>query len=277
MMGADAGIRHREIWAVGPGGIEVRQDPMGVEAPLEIRLGLVTPTGVERQTLSVTLRTPGEDEALAVGYLHAEGVIRTRDQIASVGPCGAGGQRLRVDLIPGMTVDLERFSRSGPASAACGACGKRSIAALLPPEIPPLPALDDPIDAAVIYGLGGALRQGQPRFQVTGALHAAGLFDAQGRQVEVAEDVGRHNAVDKVVGQRILAGQSPALPLLAVSGRAGFELIQKAMMAGISVFCALGAPSDLAVEMAEGHGMTLIGFLGRSRFNIYSHPAAIRL
>lgn len=249
-------------------------DAVVTEEPLQLML--------DGTDLSVVMRTPGEDVELAAGLLFAEGVIRSREDIAAVRISAESGEndpRVPVDasIVESNSIDVHlaheprrRPERSMLSSSACGVCGavmiddlKRDLAVL-----PPGPT----VDAAVLPPLVQRLRSGQGVFERTGGLHAAGLFDAQGELICMREDVGRHNAVDKVVGRMLLDG---ALPLddavLVVSGRAGYEIVQKSISAGIPILAAVGAPSSLAVALAREFHQTLIGFLRGERFNVYSN------
>ncbi len=240
-----------------------RTDRLAVEAPLEIR---VREGGVERP-LSITMRTPGEDEELAAGFLFAEGLLRTRGDITAI---AASDGAVVVDLALGIVVPAERTARPFAMTSACGVCGKASLEGLRLAPAAPLPA-GPRLDPAVIHRLPDTLRAAQAAFASTGGLHAAGLFDADGRLLLAREDVGRHNAVDKVTGRLFLDGCLPAPPsVLLVSGRASFELVQKALAAGIPALAAVGAPSSLAADLATEAGMTLLGFVRDGRFNTYA-------
>jgi FdhD protein len=244
-------------------------DTLAVEAPLQIRAA---------GSSAITMRTPGADPELAVGFLFAEGIVRNRDEVLDVAIAddGAVEVQLSAEAIERSAALDRRFT----VTSACGACGKPTAEAALrldPPFAPP-PADRPRLTPALVTALPDRLRAAQPTFAHTGGLHAAGLFDAGGTALLVREDVGRHNAVDKVVGARLLAGGLPARDcVLVVSGRASFELVQKAVLAGIPVLAAVGAPSTLAVEVAAAHGLTLLGFVRDGRFNIYTHPARIDL
>jgi FdhD protein len=234
-------------------------DRLAVEAPLEIRLR----AGADERALSITMRTPGEDGELAAGFLFTEGLVRER---AELGALTEGEDAVTVELVGR---PLPERDRSFAMTSACGVCGKDSLASLrATPSAPPGPG--PRLDPEVIHRLPGALRAAQATFETTGGLHAAGLFDARGELLLVREDVGRHNAVDKLIGAQFLAGALPARDqLLLVSGRASFELVQKGLMAGIPVLAAVGAPSSLAVDLAREGGMTLLGFVRDQRFNVY--------
>jgi FdhD protein len=245
-------------------------DSLAVEAPLEIRLVRDAPD--TEAALAVTMRTPGEDIELTVGFLFSEGILQGPadiQQLEAVGP-----DTVRVQLAPGLElpVDDPRFVRRFAVTSACGVCGKSSREALeVFPTLPPPPAASPRVDPATVLALPERLRASQPVFGRTGGLHAAGLFDAAGKLLVAREDVGRHNAVDKVVGGLLRAGRLPAHDrLLAVSGRASFELVQKAVLAGLPLLAAVGAPSTAAVDLATAHGLTLLGFVRDGRFNVYA-------
>jgi len=274
-------VRQFEVRRVGRDG-GVKDDVVATEEPLEIRLGYFRPGGEHaEQSISVTMRTPGKDLELAVGFLYTEGIVRGPEDVLSVGPCGppaADGlvNVVRVELARGVEVDLDRLERHFYTSSSCGVCGKSSLEAVAVQGRYDLHAAELEVGRAAVGGLPDALRAQQDVFERTGGLHASGLFDASGRIVLVREDVGRHNALDKLIGSRLMAN---ALPLtrfgIVVSGRASFELMQKAMMAGCPLLAAVGAPSSLAVQLAEEFGMTLVGFLKEDRFNIYARPDRI--
>ena len=244
------------------------QDLLAIEEPLEIRIG--------SKTISLTMRTPGHDFELAAGFLFTEGILTGFQQIhkirrseTSANPRQAGNS-VTVELNPDVEVDYERLQRHFYTTSSCGVCGKASIEAIETQGCPVLPR-DSPIfDSAVIHRLPESLRREQAVFERTGGLHAAALFDAKGNLTLLREDVGRHNAVDKLIGSRFL---SCGLPLddhfILLSGRASFELVQKALMVAVPVLVAVGAPSSLAVEMAQRFGMTLIGFARDRKFNVY--------
>jgi FdhD protein len=245
------------------------QDELAVEAPLEIRVR----TAAGEQSLTLTMRTPGEDGELAVGFLHGEGLLAARAELASVS--SASDDVVVVELAAGVPAPEPRRQRAFTTTSACGVCGRSDLEGLSPAA--PLGA-GPRLSAELVHRLPGALRAAQATFSATGGLHAAGLFDAQGQLLIAREDVGRHNAVDKVVGSRLLAGGLPAREeLLMVSGRASYELVQKALMAQIPVLAAVGAPSSLAVSLAVEAGMTLLGFVRDERFNVYSGAHRLEL
>jgi FdhD protein len=263
----------------GTHGPQSDQDLLAVEEPLEIRLEYGPLTARSRKSISITMRTPGNDFALAAGFLFGEQIIQNREQIAHIRYCGRpiGEQRLRnvvrVALQPNVEVDLARLDRHFYTTSSCGVCGKSSIEALGLSTCPLLPHDGQIIPAALIHHMPEQLRQAQAVFDHTGGLHAAALFAPDGTLDIAHEDVGRHNAVDKLIGERLLSGQLP-LPnrILFVSGRASFELTQKAIVAGIPILAAVGAPSSLAVTLANEHQLTLIGFVRNQRFNVYTSP-----
>lgn len=253
---------------------ETRDDFLAVEEPLQLR--------VSGRDVSVTMRTPGHDFELAAGFLFTEGLLESPTQIAAIEHSGPEsnqrrrGNTVTVTLQPGFVIDLDRLQRNFYATSSCGVCGKASIEALDVLGCPRLPVAGPPVSSAVIHQLGATLKQAQPIFERTGSLHAAALFDPDGRLVLLREDVGRHNALDKLIGAEFLAGRTPlSRCILLVSGRVSFELVQKAVVAGIPVLVAVGAPSSLAVEAALRFQMTLIGFARNGRFNVYSAPARI--
>lgn len=247
---------------------EQTDDELAVEEPLEVR--------VRNRAVSVTMRTPGHDDELAVGFLLSEGLIRSADDIARVDPCvrTPDGNIINVTLAPHVTVDFDKLTRHVFASSSCGVCGKASIDAVRGgfPPVAPGPAFP----TAVLQAMPDALRAKQAAFTRTGGLHAAALFDASGMLAVLREDVGRHNAVDKVLGWALM---QPAIDTtrhaLMVSGRASFEIIQKALAAGVPLIAAVSAPSSLAVELANDSGQTLVGFLRPGRMNMYTHAERI--
>lgn len=253
----------------GGEGLEKGVDRLAVEAPLAIRVG--GGGGGGGRTISVTMRTPGRDEELAAGFLLGEGVISRREDVAHIRRCeDAAGSAVEVFTAEGVTVDFARLTRHVFASSSCGVCGLASIEAVRRACTPI--ARRDRLGAGAIARMEEGLRGAQPTFDETGGLHAAGLFDLEGRLLVAREDVGRHNAVDKVIGHAFLAGGGPAeRPVLMVSGRASFEIVQKAAMAGIQVVAAVSAPSSLAVELAQELNITLAGFVRAGRMNVYAH------
>lgn len=259
-----------------------REDRLVTEEPLEVRCAW---PGQPAQRVGVTMRTPGHDFELAVGFLLAEGVLADAEDLRTVAYCTDRSlppeQEFNV-----VTVTLTRAPRRSPgtrydgvaaATSACGVCGTQSIDDVLGLVHVAATHRWDTLEVApdVVRALPSRLRESQELFEATGGLHAAGLFDETGGLLVAREDVGRHNAVDKVVGARVLAGDSPAAPLLAVSGRVGFEVVQKAAAAGVGVIVAVGAPSSLAVELATSAGVCTVGFTSAERFVTYSVPERI--
>jgi FdhD protein len=249
-------------------------DLVAVEEPLEIRLGVVEGGRLRHQAVSITMRTPGDDFELASGFLFTEGILTSASQVADIKHCGRGAgltNTIRVDLVEGVQVDVKRLERNFYTTSSCGVCGKTSLDALATGARKIEVARDFRVAARLIDTLPRKLRERQQTFERTGGLHAAALFSRAGELIELREDVGRHNAVDKLIGTRFLAGALPASEsILFLSGRASFELLQKAVMAGIPVVCAVGAPSSLAVEAAQEFGVTLLGFVRDNRYNVYS-------
>jgi FdhD protein len=253
--------RMLRVQANGRAGRDSRADLLAVEEPLEIR--------VNGEPLTVTMRTPGDDIDLAAGFLTAEGVVAGGGDIAGITMCDANVAD--VTLSGGAAAAAAAAPRSFLTTSACGVCGKDSIEALRVRARYDVAADPAVISAAVLAGLPGRLRQAQRVFASTGGLHAAGLFGVDGALLAVREDVGRHNAVDKIVGWAVREGRLPlAGCVLLVSGRASFELTQKALVAGIPVLAAVSAPSSLAAELAEDAGMTLVGFLRGATMNVYT-------
>ena len=252
-------------------------DHVAVEEPLEIRLGFSTPEGRATRSVSITMRTPGHDDELATGFLYTESIVQRASDIASIDACGSPAPDtghhnvIRVELSPEVHVDLGRMQRHFYTTSSCGVCGKASLEALRAVGAEPMGA-DGPVFAEnVLTKVPGRLRVAQDTFDKTGGLHAAAVFDTDGNLITTMEDIGRHNAVDKVVGFLLRNGKLPGSDYgLMVSGRASFELMQKAAVAGIPLLAAVSAPSSLAVQVAKEFNMTLIGFLRGNTFNIYS-------
>ena len=257
--------------------LESRQDQVAVEEPLEIRLGYGPAEQRQQRSISITMRTPGQDAELAAGFLLSEGIIRCSGDIETVRPAGSptgpmmSHNVIQLELRSSVAVDLARLERHFYTTSSCGVCGKSSLEALEIQHAPTLHEHEPRISRDTIYGLPDKLRQSQAVFDRTGGLHAAALFDAGGNLLALREDVGRHNAVDKLIGSQLWADRLPLSDKgILVSGRASFELMQKTLMAGIPMLVAVGAPSSLAVELAVRFKMTLLGFVRDGRFNIYS-------
>ena len=260
-----------------------RSDVIAVEEPLEIRLmrdGLpeADENGGTGRSISVTMRTPGHDAELAVGFLHGEGLLRESRDVVDAGHCGPTGNILRVTVRADLALDLARLTRNFYATSSCGVCGKASIDAVAANaggrRVGGGPGSGGMIvREPVLRRLPDILRASQAGFAETGGMHAVDIFTPEGELVASREDVGRHNAMDKLVGAALLAGELPwSERVILLSGRASFELLQKAMMAGAPVVAAIGAPSTLAVELAESAGITLVAFLRPGGCNVYTHP-----
>lgn len=258
-----------------------KQDALVIEEPLEIRLVTGEPARRTKQSISVTMRTPGHDFELALGFLFSEGIIQSVHDLAArsvTAPKVAtpACNIAEVHLRPGLQLDTGRLLRHFYTTSSCGVCGKASLDALRVRGCAPLSQNRPFIRAKTVHDLPLKLRQAQSVFDKTGGLHAAAIFDGAGNLICVREDVGRHNAVDKVVGNQLLAEKLPLSDfLLMVSGRTSFEIVQKALMAGVPVVAAVSAPSSLAVSLAEEFGMTLLGFVRGQKFNIYTREQRI--
>lgn len=269
-----------------------RTDTLAVEEPLQIRVcprasaspSASASTGASAEAVSfvTTMRTPGNDEELAAGLLFAEGVLAARGDLIAIDrladPRVAADLRENVVVATLAPAALQRalgLARSTVMGSACGVCGRTSIESVIPPDAQPL-ASELRVSPEVLYSLPDRLRERQSVFAQTGGLHAAALFTGAGEIVALREDIGRHNATDKLVGGAWLAGEVPLEGrVLMVSGRAGFEIVQKAFAAGIPIVASVSAPSSLAVELAEAGGLTLVGFLRGRRFNVYSNPQRV--
>jgi FdhD protein len=249
-------------------------DWLAEEEPLEIRVMYSEGSAVKTENIAVTMRTPGKDEDLARGFLFTEGIIRRQDDIAQV---TAQGCYTEVRLKPGVQPHLQKAQRNFYTTSSCGVCGKASIEAIHTLSDGKLPLWEgDALSAELLTGLPEALEQ--PIFSRTGGLHAAALFDPLGKLLAFREDVGRHNALDKLIGAGITQSDYPfCSSILLLSGRACFELVQKAVVARIPIIASIGAPSSLAVSLAQEFGVTLVGFLKRNRFNIYSEAYRINI
>lgn len=245
-------------------------DVLAVEEPLEIRVGI----GKQHHAVSITMRTPGADAELAAGFLFTEGILESKNQIKTIKHCGKfpnNQNTIRVDLAENTEIDFKRLERNFYTTSSCGVCGKSSLEALTVAGAEKIIKADlTKISPEIIHGLPETLRKNQTVFDETGGLHAAALFDFAGNLFDLKEDVGRHNAVDKLIGAQFLENNLPlAEKILFLSGRASFELVQKTVMAQIPVICAVGAPSSLAVEAAREFNITLLGFVRENRFNVY--------
>ncbi len=248
-------------------------DQLAIEEPLEIRLGFTEDGKFTHKAISITMRTPGNDFALAAGFLFTEGILQTKNQVVSLKHCGKfpnNQNTVRIDLSEETEVDFGKLARNFYTTSSCGVCGKNSLESLATGATA-IEIIDFPqVTADAIHQLPNKLRTAQQIFDETGGLHAAALFDVKGNLIDLKEDVGRHNAVDKLIGEQFLADKLPLNDkILFLSGRASFELLQKAVMAKIPIVCAVGAPSSLAVEAAKTFGVTLLGFVRENRFNVY--------
>jgi FdhD protein len=271
-----AGVVALEAWRSEPGrALVARSETLCVEEPLEIR--------VAGDTLAVTMRTPGHDQELAAGFLFAEGVVRSRSELGTLSHCGrlgseGAGNTLDVIPAPGVVLDVEALehSRRGTlTTSACGVCGRRLLDDLAKSLVAPAPGA--PFERGFIAGLSAELRRKQPNFARTGGLHAAGIASPAHGWGPVREDVGRHNAVDKVVGRLLLDGGLPATgSVLVVSGRTSFEIVQKALAAGVAGVVGVSAPSSLAVTTAARFGLLLCGFAREGAFNVYAGTERLR-
>jgi FdhD protein len=249
------------------------RDKVAVEEPLEIQVAFERKGIGTIRSVSVTMRTPGNDEELATGFLFGEGLLNHRSDVTRIERDEANSRnRVRIRLAADVRVDLKQLERHFYTTSSCGICGKASLEAVQRLMLTgPCASSSLRLSAATVHLLPTRLRSAQPVFADTGGLHAAALFDTEGNLLVVREDVGRHNAVDKLVGAEWLNGRVPLENrILFVSGRASFELVQKAARAGIPIFAAVGAPSSLAIELAQACGLTLLGFVRESRFNVYS-------
>jgi len=280
--GPSTRVRVHEVVTGADASVRRHEDRLATEEPLEIRLAW---PGRPADRVAVTMRTPGHDFELATGFLFAEGVLATAEDLRTVAYCTdvtlRPEQEFNVVTVelgrPPRRAPAERYAGLSAASSACGVCGTESIDDVL--------AMCDvrgsdrwrdlQVSPEVLLGLPDRLRAEQRVFASTGGLHAAGLFDETGTPSVVREDIGRHNAVDKVVGARILAGASPAAAVLCVSGRIGFEIVQKAVVADIGILAAVGAPSSLAVQLASSAGLCTAGFVRNQRYVVYSAPARV--
>jgi FdhD protein len=260
----------KEPHSIGPGRIirrkkdgslEYLRDDLTIEEPLEIR--------INGKALATTMRTPGHDDELATGFLVSEAIVHDRSAITEIS--ADGDNRVVVSLAEGVKLKLNSVQRFGTISSSCGLCGKTSIDEIRQ-NFPPVGSTEIRVDIKVLLSMPGKLREKQSDFARTGGIHAAGIFDLNGTAKIVREDIGRHNAVDKAIGRAFLDKQLPLnRSILLVSGRASFEIMQKALSAGIPIVASVSAPSTLAVNFARESNQTLIGFLRPPSFNIYSH------
>lgn len=270
-------VRRWPIRQVRGNGVRTLADTVVTEEPLEMRLAFERAEQLAVLPLAVTMRTPGNDFELVAGFLYTEGLIDGPEAIIRMSYCVSPDEQeyniVQVRLSTAARFDPQRLSRHFYMTSSCGVCGKAAIEAIFVQGHPALPKDGPKMTAESIQALPQRLQETQTLFQRTGGLHAAAIFDMQGKLLWLREDVGRHNSVDKVVGAALLARQLPlSQACLMVSGRAGFEIAQKALRAGIPILVAVGAPSSLTLELAQAAGMTVVGFLRENRFNVYTAP-----
>jgi FdhD protein len=250
---------------------------VAVEAPLEYLLHHPA-LGLEPVSFGTTMRTPGEDEHLAAGLLYGEGIVNHPDDIEVIESSTRRPNVVNVRLRPGVQMEIQTATRRFSAGSSCGVCGTTGLDAAIARAAATRIVDTGPIELPLLLGLPERMREAQSKFGDTGGIHAAALFDFAGNLRTVAEDVGRHNAFDKLVGECLMSGRLPLQEhIILLSGRASFELVQKALRSGVSILAAIGAPSSLAVNLAVASGMTLVGFLREKHFNVYSSPQRIRI
>jgi len=258
-------------------------DVLAVEEPLEIRLAYMVSGEVTEKNISVTMRTPGNDFELAMGFLFTEGIITSEKEVTNIRYCESvdkeeeKGNVVKVTLHEDLEFDLESLERHFYTSSSCGVCGKSSIESVSQ-NCKILPKDNLQVRADIITGLPSQLEIDQTVFKHTGGIHATGLFDLKGKLEFMREDVGRHNAMDKIAGASLMNHEVPlSNKIMLVSGRTSFELVQKAVMLGVPILCAVGAPSSLAYDLAKENNLTLIGFLKKEKFNVYCGAERIKL
>src|SRR5580704_7326730 len=250
-------------------------DRVAVEAPLEFQLHHPD-LGLEPVSFGTTMRTPGDDESLAAGLLYGEGIVNHRDDIEVVESSTRRPNVVNVRLRPEVQMEMQTATRRFSAGSSCGVCGTTGLDAAIARAAAIRIADTGPIDRSLLLALPSRMREAQSKFGDTGGIHASALFDFRGNLLTLAEDVGRHNAFDKLVGECLMSGRLPLTEhIVLLSGRASFELVQKALRSGVSILAAVGAPSSLAVNLAVASGMTLVGFLREKHFNVYSSPQRI--
>ncbi|MBI1183472.1 formate dehydrogenase accessory sulfurtransferase FdhD [bacterium] len=277
-------VSQTHILKVQEGNWSESPDLLSVEEPLEIRLASGKGEERSKKSISITMRTPGHDFELALGFLYSEGIISGMEAVEQIRYCSepetpeAIDNIVIVDLKPDVAVDLQKLQRNFYTTSSCGVCGKASIEALQHQQCRLVSRESQLVKAAVFNELPQKLRQKQSVFEYTGGIHACALFDFEGELQLLREDVGRHNALDKLIGACLAENKIDTIPqksVLLLSGRISFELVQKAAMAGVPVIAAVGAPSSLAVATAQQTGICLVGFLRNNRFNIYSNKEKI--
>lgn len=270
-----SGITLFRIVHAAPNSRVERDDPVVVEAPLEYLLHHPS-LGAEPVSYGTTMRTPGDDEHLALGFLYGEGIVDRPEDIEAVESSTRRPNVVNIRLRPEVAMEMQLATRRFSAGSSCGVCGTTGLDAAIARAAAIRIGTTKPMDLAVLLSLPKKMRDAQEKFGDTGGIHAAALFDFAGNLLSIAEDVGRHNALDKLVGECFMRGRLPLTErVLLLSGRASFELLQKALRSGVSIVAAIGAPSSLAVNLALASGLTLIGFLRERAFNIYSHPERI--
>jgi len=258
-----------------------QDDQVAAEEPMETRLVWEEDGRVARKSIAVTMRTPGDDFQLAAGFLHGEAIVRSLDDVVDISYCLEGEEPQELNIVsvtlrPGHRFDASRLERNFYTTSSCGVCGKAAMESLEIVGCKALASTGFRVGSALLRDLPRRLREAQETFSRTGGLHAAGLFDGDGRALGLREDVGRHNALDKLIGSCFMENRLPLEDrVLMLSGRASFELVQKALVARIPVVASVGAPSSLAVEVAEAFNITLVGFLGPEGFNVYAAPERI--
>lgn len=279
------GTQNYEVWRKRQGSLEKIVDRVVTEEPLEIRLGIPSGENFIATSVAVTMRTPGADKFLAAGFLFSEGILKSVEQVEKIEfpttrEAQAKGNLIQFNLKKGVDIDFKKVQRNFYTTSSCGVCGKASIEAVM--SLADFEKADfekkitKKLSANLLLSLPEKLFQKQSMFQETGGIHAAALFDFEGDLLEIQEDVGRHNALDKLVGTAFLKNELPLSDkILLVSGRLGFELVQKAAAAEISIIAAVGAPTSLAIDLASAAGITVVGFLKNKKFNVYSHEKLI--
>jgi len=271
-------VENISIHKINAGEISETEDKVAVEEPLEIQLAYSSPTGRMQKNIAVTMRTPGNDKELAAGFLFTEGVIINNKAIQEIKQSPADENQVLVVLKENVQPVLANTARNFYSTSSCGVCGKASIEAIRIVSQYADEKNNIRITSSLLYSLQEIVKQQQQVFEETGGIHASALFDVDGNFIMLREDVGRHNALDKIIGAALMNEQLPLNNcILFLSGRASFELLQKATMAGIKIVAAVGAPSSLAVEIAKEQNITLVGFLKSNRFNIYSGEERINL
>lgn len=269
--GIGASVRELLTLRVDADAAVEERDCLAIEEPLEIRAGGVGRDRLDFASVAVTMRTPGEDRALAAGFLFSEGLIDGDRDVHEIVACGSGGNTVAATLDDRVIERLSNLSRNFYSTSSCGVCGKASLEALHVSSVWTIDPNRPKVSREFVSGLPVRLRERQRIFEETGGLHAAALFDEQGDLIRIAEDVGRHNALDKLIGWALISDRLPlAGCTLVVSGRLSFELVQKASRAGVGLMVAVSAPSSLAVDLARSQGMTLVGFTRGDSFKIYS-------